>query len=76
MNVKERLQMISDLGDWIDKGILAEALMGYLEDAYYIRKIESEITLPILKEFYLGLMDEFGEHARSFVAVKENGELC
>lgn len=76
MNEKNRLQMISDLADWIDKEILAESLMEYLEDAYCLYNIENEVTLPMLKEFYLRLLEEFGENAKYFVEVrKERGEL-
>jgi hypothetical protein len=76
MNKKDRWQMISDLADWIDTDILAEALMEYLEDAYCKYNIENKVTLPMLKEFYLGLLEEFGEHAKYFVEVrKERSEL-
>lgn len=77
MNERNRLQMISDLADWIDKEILAEALMEYLEDAYCEYDIENEVTLSMLKELHLCLLQEFGEHAKSFVKVKvENNKLA
>ena len=50
--------------------------MEYLEDVYCRYNIENEVTLPMLKEFYLRLLEEFGEHAKYFVEVrKERGEL-
>ena len=50
-----------------------QATQEFLKRNYRIKfwkakyNIENEVTLPMLKEFYLGLLEEFGEHAQYFV---------
>jgi len=76
MNEKDWWQMISDLGDWIDVKALALTLMNALDEGYDRHDIKNEITLEMLKEFYLYVLGDFFDHAKYFVEIRKDfGEL-
>ena len=76
MNDKDCWQLGSDLADWIDINVLAQTLMEYLEMGYEKHDIKNEITLDMLKKFYLYLLGDFDDHAKYFVEIKKDfGEL-
>ena len=68
--------MTSDLADWIDIKVLAQALMEALEMGYDRHDIKNDITLDMLKDFYLYVLGDFSDHAKYFVEKKKGyGEL-
>lgn len=75
MNEDKFNQLISDLADWIDVEVLSQNLVESLEKAYIRYDIEGEITLSVLKEFYLSLLGNIDENARYFVDVDKESDL-
>lgn len=75
MNEDKFNQLISDLADWIDVEVLAQALVEEFEDAYDRCGVENDITLPALKKFYLSLLGNINEDAKYFVDVDKESDL-
>ena len=71
----KKAEIIRTLADWIEVDTLAASLYNNLEDAKEKSNVTTPATLEELQDFYLNILDDIHEQAKSFVAAKPDKSL-